>query len=154
MGNTLTRTWSWWPGSSICPPYPTTHLHYNTGAGCQVLSPQSIQQNDYYFMLTDLPLGSTVQYYFEAQDALGNLAKLPQTAPVEVYSFKVLPTAGAQVLIAYSGTQDYERIELPIYEDLMAQLQIPYDIYNWEEYPSYSFQLSIRASWPMPALER
>ena len=139
MGNTLNQNLELVARIIDMSALPTTHLHYNTGAGWQVLSPQSIQQNDYYFMLTDLPLGSTVQYYFEAQDALGNLAKLPQTAPVEVYSFKVLPTAGAQVLIAYSGTQDYERIELPLYEDLMAQLQIPYDIYNWEEYPSYSF---------------
>lgn len=118
---------------------PVTNLHYNTGSGWQTQAPLSMQQNDYYFMLVDLPLGSTVQYYFEAQDAQGNLARLPQTAPVEVYSFKVLPTQGAQVLIAYSGTQDYQRVELPVYEDLMAQLQIPYDIYNWEEYPSYSF---------------
>jgi len=117
----------------------TTNLHYNTGSGWQSLSSHSIQQNDYYYLLTDLSLGATVQYYFEAQGAVGNLARLPQTAPVDYFSFKILPTAGAQVLIAYSGTQDYQRIELPIYEDLMAQLQIPYDIYNWEEYPVYSF---------------
>jgi hypothetical protein len=112
-------------------------LHYNIGSGWQQTAPTSVSGNDYAFNIVNLPLGSTVQYYFAATDNAGNSALLPPNAPNEHYSFKVLPTADAQVLIAYSGTQDYNRIELPVYENLLTELNIHYDIYNWEEYDNY-----------------
>lgn len=113
-------------------------IHYDYGLGWQSLNAASIDQLDYTFSLEGLPLGATVKYYFQAEDEHGNLSRLPLSAPTEYYSFKILPTGAAQVLIAYSGTQDYQRIELPVYEAMLTGLNIPYDIYNWEEYDVYS----------------
>ncbi len=114
-------------------------VFYNTGGAWQNVSASGSEGNVYYFDLTGLPLGSTVQYYFRAEDAEGNIGFLPQAAPDEFYSFKVLPTADTHFLIAYSGSQDYQRIELPVYEGLLSEIGVAYDIYNWEEYPEYVF---------------
>lgn len=122
----------------------TATLHYNSGSGWEQMNHDLIMGNDFYFNLQNLPLGSTVSYYFSATDSEGNSASLPEQAPTEVYSFKVLPTDGAQVLIAFSGTQDYTRIQLPIYENLLSQQHIVYDIYNWEEYENYSIPTSYK----------
>ncbi|MDY0298686.1 MAG: choice-of-anchor J domain-containing protein [Candidatus Cloacimonadaceae bacterium] len=119
-------------------------LHYDTGSGWQSTTPTTNSDNNYYFNLTDLPLGSTVNYYFSAEDGEGNSVSLPADAPLTFYSFKVLPTVDAQVLIAFSGNQDYNRIELPIYEALLTELDIAYDIYNWEEYDSYILPTSYK----------
>ncbi|MDZ4183199.1 MAG: choice-of-anchor J domain-containing protein [Candidatus Cloacimonadaceae bacterium] len=115
----------------------SNNLHYNHGAGWQSVSATPGDANQYSYTLTNLPLGSTLQYYFQAEDVEGNIGRLP--AGNGYYSFKILPTASANVLIAYSGTQDYQRIELPIYEGILTDMGIGYDIYNWEEYPQYAF---------------
>lgn len=119
-------------------------LHFNIGNGWQQMSVDTILGNEYYFNLTNLPLGETVRYYFQATDAMGNEATLPANAPDGHFSFKTLPTEGAQVLIAYSGTQDYNRIELPVYETLLSNMNIAYDIYNWEEYDNYNIPASYK----------
>lgn len=113
-------------------------MYYDLGAGWQSITYTELEQNDYSFAVADLPQGAIFRYYFEAIDAEGNLSRLPIDAPNEYYGFQILPTADAQVLIAYSGIQDYQRIELPIYEALLQELQIGYDVYNWEEYDEYA----------------
>ncbi|HPF08860.1 MAG TPA: choice-of-anchor J domain-containing protein, partial [Candidatus Cloacimonadota bacterium] len=116
----------------------TITLHYDIGNGWQNINYSSNSGLDYFFNLNGLEHGTQVQYYFSAVDEPGNSANLPLNAPMEYYSFKILPSASSQVLLLYSGRQDYQRIELPIYEDLLTNLNITYDIYNWEEYQSYS----------------
>lgn len=113
-------------------------LHYDLGAGWQSTEYTEVEQNDYSFAVADIPLGATFKYYFEAIDAQDNMSRLPADAPSGYYSFKILPTADAQVLIAYSGNQDYQRLELPIYEAAMQEQGIGYDIYDWEEYAEYA----------------
>nr|MDK2851178.1 hypothetical protein [Candidatus Cloacimonadota bacterium] len=114
-------------------------LIYDVGSGWQELQATTIEGSDYYFLVASLPQGSQVKYYFSAEDTEGNIGSLPATAPTEYYSFQILPTADTEVLIAYSGNQDYQRIELPTYQAALEELGIAYDIYDWEEYPSYSF---------------
>lgn len=113
------------------------NFFYDLGFGWQELSTQANQSGDYSFTLNSLTPNTTVRYYFKAVDALGNTAFLPALAPDESYSFKILPTNDAQVLIAYSGNQDYRRTELPLYEQILSSLGINYDIYDWEEYQGY-----------------
>lgn len=113
-------------------------LHYNHGEGWNTLAPTSLSGSTYSFALTGIPLGSDLRYYFTASDALGNSSSLPQNPPAQDFGFRILPTAGAQVLIAYSGSQDYTLSELPVYTGLLDGLDIGYDTYNWEEYPSYN----------------
>jgi len=114
-------------------------LHYDFGSGWQTVVPSQVQGNLYSFAITEIPLGSTFNYYFSASDVLDNSGTLPGAAPDAFYSFKILPTAGAQALIVYAGSQDYQRVELPVYEDLLQSLDVTYDIFNWEEFPTYSF---------------
>lgn len=109
-------------------------LHYNTGAGWQSILPSGAASNQYSYHLADLPLGSTINYYFTAQDAVGNTSRLPET---DYYSFKILPSDGANTLLLCSGNQDYQHVEQPVYEGLLSELNIAYDTYNWEEYESY-----------------
>ncbi|MDY0151150.1 MAG: choice-of-anchor J domain-containing protein [Candidatus Cloacimonas sp.] len=116
----------------------TTTLYYNIGSGWQTVAGISTGQNNYDFALPAIPQGSTLQYYFQAEDALGNVASLPADAPDTFYGFNILPTANTQVLLAYSGSQDYTRTELAVYETLLNDANISYDKYNWEEYPTYS----------------
>ncbi len=115
----------------------TNSVFYNTGGIWHEVPASGSEANSYYYELDDLPLGSTVQYYFVAQDVLGNIGMLPANAPNEYFSFQVLPTADTHFLILYSGSQDYQRVELPIYEAILSQIGVNYDIYNWEEYPEY-----------------
>jgi hypothetical protein len=115
-------------------PLTETTLHYNHGTGWLSIPASGSASNQYLFNMIDLPLGCTVVYYFVAEDAVGNVARLPLAGN---YSFKILPIANTQALILYSGSQDYQRVELPIYEALLTELNIPYDLYNWEEYPDY-----------------
>lgn len=93
----------------------------------------------YSFVLPELPQGSTLRYYFRAEDTLGNIGFLPADAPGNSFSFKILPGTDTDVLLVYSGSQDYQRIELPVYQARLEALNIPYDIYDWEEYDSYAF---------------
>jgi hypothetical protein len=112
-------------------------LHYNHGSGWLSTSPASIQGSVYSFSVQNVPIGSDFRYYFSATDALGNSSSLPQNPPAQDFGFTILPTANAQVLIAYSGNQNYTMSELPYYTDLLTGLDMAYDIYDWEEYPSY-----------------
>jgi len=112
---------------------------YDIGSGWQEQTADTNDGSQYYFNLSDLPLGSMVRYYFSAEDTEGNMAVLPEDAPAEYYSFRILPSADANILIAYSGNQDWNRVELPVYLSALDELEINYDIYDWEEYPQYSF---------------
>ncbi len=113
-------------------------LHYNLGNGWETVDYSAFTEpNIYSYALENIPLSTTIEYYFEAVDLHSNIATLPADAPFEVFSFDILPTVGANVLLAYSGSQDYQRIELPVYMAHLDANNISYDIYNWEEYPSY-----------------
>lgn len=115
-------------------PLAETTLFYNIGSGWLSVPAAGSASDQYLFNLSNLPLGCTVEYYFVAEDAVGNEARLPLA---DNYSFKILPTANTNTLVLYSGSQDYQRVELPIYEALLTELNIAYDLYNWEEYPEY-----------------
>lgn len=112
-------------------------LHYDHGSGWTTMQPSSIQGTTYTFAMQNVPTGNNLRYYFTASDELGNSSSLPQNPPAQDFRFKILPTAPAQVLIAYSGSQDYTLSELPYYTSQLEALNINYDIYNWEEFPSY-----------------
>jgi len=114
-------------------------LHYNIGDGWNTLDGMHTGNGYYSFAVPALPSGHELQYYFSAADVLGNSGTLPANAPNEIFQFKLLPSAATQVLIAYSGSQDYQRVELPLYEARLQALNIPYDIYNWEEFDDYQF---------------
>lgn len=123
----------------------TAELLYNYNGSWIAMPPTQVQNSDYVFNLPDLPQGSLVRYYFHAADEHNNAAFLPSNAPTEYYSFKVLPSADTHVLVVYSGTQDYNLVELPVYEAALQQLNIAYDIYNWQEYVSYRFPIAYDA---------
>jgi len=120
-------------------PIATLQLHYLSPSGWTSLNYTSAYGNDYVFQLPALALGTDLVYYFSAVDALGNACTLPANAPASTYQFRILPTAGVNVLLAYSGRQDYQLTELPVYTNLFNSANLSYDIYNWEEYDSYRF---------------
>ena len=113
-------------------------LWFNHGDGWQSLDPASVQGSTYSYSLPEIPLGSELRYYFSACDELNNEATLPAGAPGECFSFKILPSSGATVLLAISGNQDYQRNEMPYYTEQFDSLNLSYDVYDWEEYPSWS----------------
>ncbi len=113
-------------------------LHYNHGSGWQSLAPSSVQGTAYNFTLPQIPLGSELRYYFSASDEMNNSSTLPAEAPSESFGFNILPTAGATVLLAISGNQDYQRSELPYYTQEFDSLGLAYDVYDWEEFSTWS----------------
>jgi hypothetical protein len=113
-------------------------LHYNYGEGWDTLEGIATGNGYYTFILPQLPTGHTFSYYIASADANENSSTLPAGAPDEVFQFKILPTDGTEVLLAYSGKQDYQHTELPVYVERLENLNISYDLYNWEEYEEYS----------------
>ncbi len=119
-------------------------LYYNYGSGWMAVTHDSINQdNVYHYNLHDLPLGTTVEYYFAATDnsAAANRGVL-DSLNGEPLLFKVLPTDDVEVLILSPGNipgfQDYQNIELPIYMNALDNAGITYDIYNWAAFSQYS----------------
>jgi len=119
-------------------PLAAVNLQYNLGEGWNSTAGMPTGDGYYSFALPTLPAGNNLRYYFVASDALGNSGTLPANAPADAYQFKLLPSANTEVLVAYSGSQDYQRVELPLYEARLQALNINYDIYNWEEYVEYA----------------
>ncbi|MDN5354925.1 MAG: hypothetical protein PWQ09_1681 [Candidatus Cloacimonadota bacterium] len=116
----------------------SANLHYNLGNGWEIISFSAFTEpNIYTFSLDNLASGTTVEYYFSAEDILGNSSVLPETAPEDTYSFQVLPNAGNSVLLCYPGSMDYNNTELPLYEEVLADLDISYDKYDWQEYAEF-----------------
>ena len=121
-------------------------LYYNIGNGWESITHTSFEEpNIYHYQLPEIPNSTTVNYYFSATDnsESQNSCTLPQNAPSEYYSFKILPTDGVQILLATPGTspgyQDYTGAELAKYTMALDNAGVDYDIYNWAEYENYSF---------------
>ena len=118
------------------PLYPI--LYYNSGSGWQEQDICTNEGQNFSFELQDFPLGSTVNYYLEVEDAQGNSATLPENAPEESYSFNILPTENSLILLAYSGIQDWTGEELNAYEEVLDELDIDYDLWDWQSDENYT----------------
>ena len=121
-------------------------LFYNTGSGWESVAHSYIEEsNIYHYELPEIPNNTTVNYYFSAMDNSENqnTGTLPENAPTEYFSFKVLPTANIDILLAHPGTtpgyQDYNNIEFPKYIEALDGAGVNYDIYNWAEFEDYAF---------------
>ncbi|MCD4797348.1 MAG: choice-of-anchor J domain-containing protein, partial [Candidatus Cloacimonetes bacterium] len=117
-------------------------LYYNIGSGWEGISHTNfVEPNIYYYQLPEIPNSTTVNYYFAATDdsPAQNRGTLPVNAPQEFYTFKILPTDGVEVLLAFSGDQDYQNLEYPKYIMALDNANVAYDIYDWEEYDYYAF---------------
>ncbi|MCD4788455.1 MAG: choice-of-anchor J domain-containing protein, partial [Bacteroidales bacterium] len=116
-------------------------LYYDIGNGWQAITHSNFTEPDLYtYQLPEIPNSTTVNYYFAATDNSGEHYRgtMPENAPVEYISFEILPTSeNVKVLLAYSGSQDYNNIEFDTYIEAFDNLNITYDIYDWEEYDSY-----------------
>ncbi len=117
----------------------SANLHYRYDGEWETVSPDDVQGNLHHFTVQEIGSGLTFEYYFSATDELGNASTLPCGAPDDVFSLTTLPTSETKVLLAYSGSQDYEHVELPVYIDILDNLEVDYDIYDWQEYESYRF---------------
>ncbi len=117
----------------------SVQLHYNSGDSWNTLNGMPTGNGYYSFAVPPLPSGHALRYYFSASDILGNGGTLPANAPTEAFQFNLLPSANTEVLLAYSGSQDYQHVELPLYEARLQSLNINYDTYNWEEFDNYQF---------------
>ncbi len=123
-------------------------IYYNTGGGWAAVGHSHFEEpNIYYYELPVIPISTTIYYYFVATDnsTAQNRGTLPENAPSEYYSFKILPTDGIDVLLAYPGSQDYQNLEFPKYTTALDAENVVYDVYNWKEYEQYSFPGSYKA---------
>ena len=118
-------------------PLESVKLYYQSGEGYDSIDGVQTGHAEYYFSFTDLEQGQEIRYYIEAIDIHGNSSTLPASLDDELFGFKILPSHNTSVLLAYSGSQDYQNIELPVYQARLDELNIAYDIYDWEEYETY-----------------
>ena len=120
-------------------------LYYNTGNGWQAMMHTSFEEpNIYHYLLSELPAGATIEYYFAATDNSpnANRAELHQWQG-EALVFNTLPTADATILLAMPGNrpgfQDYQNLEFPKYQAALDAAGVNYDVFNWAAYNEYSF---------------
>lgn len=140
VGNTFASSMNLVANITDLSPITEATLHYSNGSGWQSVIADSISTNgDYRFALANLTPGSTISYYFSATDAQNNAITLPVNEPDSLYSFKVLPGTGVRVLLTYSGTEDYENTELPVYEQALRAIEVDYDTYDWHEFADWQF---------------
>ncbi len=146
IGNTFDTT----PGVSVtitdASGVATDSLYYNYGEGWQAVAHASFEApNTYNYVLPEIPISTELRYYFAANDGapISNRGTLPEDAPGEHYSIRMLPTNGVEVLLAHAGTvpgyQDYQNIEFPVFVMALDAADLVYDTYNWEEYEEYAF---------------
>ncbi len=114
-------------------------LYYRFDTEWIAVSYDSVDGTLYHFATQQIPQGLTVEYYFEATDENGYTSTLPQGAPETAFSIKTLPTEDVKILLAYSGSQDWRRTEYPVYIDALDDLNVEYDVYDWQEHESYRF---------------
>ncbi|MCD4818463.1 MAG: T9SS type A sorting domain-containing protein, partial [Candidatus Cloacimonetes bacterium] len=120
-------------------------LFYDIGDGWESITHSSIEENIYHYQFPEIPNSTTVNYYFSATDnsEAQNSGTLPQNAPSEYFTFKILPTEGVNVLLAHPGTipgyQDYTGVNFAKYVNALNTAGVDYDIYNWAEYDDYAF---------------
>ena len=114
-------------------------LYYQTDDTQGSIDGVDTGHGNHLFAFGNLLQGQQVNYFFEAIDIHGNSSTLPASPDIDTFGFKLLPSANVNVLVAYSGSQDYQRVELPVYEARLSELDIAYDVYDWEEYDDYDF---------------
>ncbi|MCD4818733.1 MAG: T9SS type A sorting domain-containing protein, partial [Candidatus Cloacimonetes bacterium] len=120
-------------------------LVYDMGNGWESLTHSYLADDIYHYQLPTIPNNTTVNYYFEATDNSENQnnGTLPQNAPSEYFTFKILPTEGIDILLAHPGTipgyQDYAGVEFAKYIIALDNAGVTYDIYNYAEYDNYTF---------------
>lgn len=137
IGNTFNLTPSVTARVADLSPLESVKLYYLTDAGYVSIDGVASGNADYVFTFNDLSQGQEIKYYIEASDIHGNSGRLPASADEDDFCFKILPSANVDVLLAYSGSQDYQNVELPVYQARLDELKIAYDIYDWEEYDEY-----------------
>lgn len=120
-------------------------LYYNTGVGWEAMTHTLFEEpNTYIYSLQNLPLGSTVTYYFAATDnSVNSNRSILNQEDGENLSFNVLPTAGVDILLAMPGNkagfQDYDNTDFPKYVQALDAAGVDYDIFNWAAFDEYSF---------------
>ena len=137
IGNTFNQSPYFTARVSDLSELESVKLYYQTDEGFDSIDGVQIAHAEYYFSFTDLNQGQELRYYIAASDIHGNSSTLPASPDDELFSFKILPSANTSVLLAYSGSQDYQNLELPVYQARLDELNIAYDIYDWEEYEAY-----------------
>jgi len=121
-------------------------LYYDYGNGWEGISHTGFEEpNIYTYEIPDVPNSTDFNYYFAASDnaSRGNRGTLPENAPEEYFSFKMLPTNGVNLLFAHAGIipgyQDWDYVEYPKYVAALDAADVTYDIYNWDEYEDFAF---------------
>lgn len=119
-------------------------LYYNFGNGWQQMTHTSFEEpNIYRYLLSDIPKGTEVTYYFAATDDSEFKNRGTFMDDDDYFSFQVLPMANTRILIASPGNvpgfQDYKNTELPVFMKGLDQVGMKYDIYNYNAYTEYEF---------------
>lgn len=122
-------------------------LYFNYGEGWAAVTHDLFEPpNVYHYTLPEVPTGVPLMYYFAATDsaAAENRGTYPAAAPADYFSFRMLPTAGVEVLIATPGTQDWQNTEFPVYSSALDAADVVYDVYSWYREESYRFPNSYK----------
>ncbi|MDP8203695.1 MAG: choice-of-anchor J domain-containing protein, partial [Candidatus Tenebribacter mawsonii] len=110
IGNTFDNTPEISLTISDMHPILSDTLYYDIGNGWEGISRTNFEEpNIYYYQFPEISNSTTVNYYFAATDdsPAQNRGTSPANAPQEFFTFKMLPTDGVDVLLAYTSGQDY-----------------------------------------------
>lgn len=84
-------------GRLASPQANSGQLHYNAGAGFVTVPMTAVSSTEYDAVFPALPCGSTVSYYFSANNTLGDTYNSPGDAPTVVYSAPVASNVTLQL---------------------------------------------------------
>ncbi len=117
-------------------------LFYNYGNGWDFVINDSVVGTTYYYSLNNIPTGSQVNYKIVAVDGSANSNHTELTAiNNETLTFKVLPTAGTEVIVLTPGNRpgysDYTGKELNVFMNALESLGVAYDVYNFSKFESF-----------------
>ncbi len=117
-------------------------LFYTYGSGWQSMSHDSIVGTTFYYNLEEIPIGTTVQYFFVSYDASGNANRSQfDIIDDEALTFNTLPSAEAKTIILSPGYRtgypDHTAAELNVYRNKLDSLGIQYDVYNYSVFGSF-----------------
>ena len=110
-------------------------IYYNVGAGWVAASHDSVNPmtSSYYYHIPPQVRGTVVSYYLMANDGSPshNRRTVPDGAPSVSYSYKILPTAGVNILYVYSSRQDWRPYkDNPAYVAALSQTGFTYDTFD------------------------
>jgi len=105
--------------------FPVLYYTINGGAYTDLTMSATANPNEYQAEIPAQPLNTTIGYYLEAEDTLGNSDTAPVAAPAEVHTFTVAAASGWALAQAQASTLDSDEANPGVLVSCLACFLLP-----------------------------